>query len=668
MEPSNARKVFFAVGWLSLLLCTAAWSIPALDRSWTATQPDGSTIEIRKFGNEHFNYTGTNDGYPIRKDHKGFFRYIDENGNLTEIQATRDHAKDSEKNFRKKHPTDYIRHSLQQNSTFMGAPSTDGEVTTDEPLPSQLPAINNNVRTGEKRALVILVQFKDTKFFSEDPRRDFDRMLNEEGYNDDNNIGSARDYFIQNSLGLFQPVFDVVGPITISGNNYKTYGQLSANKDYGAQIALKEAIDTLIKHGEVDFSLYDNNKDRYVDFVHMIYAGYGSHDSDQDSAIWPHKWIFTERKRVGSRLYVDYYACSAERDGYSFSKRGISTKYAGVGNFLHEFSHLMGLPDLYARNDSTIITPGSWSIMDAGAYNTNNPTGPLGTVPPYYSAFERLSLGWINVNDLNTNGSAYMTSIDKNVALRLQNPKNRNEFFLMEYRSNSKWDSGLPNHGMLIWHIDYKQSAWDSAKVNTAERQHIYLVRADGITSKNSFPGDAFPGRDRVKSFDQFVLWDGTDLQVALSDITESRDRTYVKFNIAMDAPDGDIELLEGTEIDVPMSSEEFDDEESSSSESVIESSDSEESSDSVESSSSEEVQFVYNTESAKGIKGVNLYVTRERSRMTITGLPEKATVYLFSINGQLLYRNTFTGGTAEIDTRKYAGPILVKVLSIFRE
>ena len=677
---------------LPLALCSTAWSIPALDRSWTITQPDGSSLEVKKFGNEHFHYTGTADGYPIRKDHKGAFNYIDENGNLTEIQATQDHSKDSEKNFRSKHSKESIWKSLRKKhkestsaipenasmAPFMGAASTTGNTVTGSAGPSKLPAIPKNFLIGEKKALIILVQFKDTKFISDDPQAEFDRIFNEEGYASDNSFGSVRDYFVQNSMGRFRPSFDVVGPITLSGNNYRTYGNYAQD---GARRAVTEAFDSLIKQNTIDLSQYDNDGDRYIDFIHMIYAGFGAHDSDQDSAIWPHKWILARNKTIISRkLYAATYACSAERDGFSYMINRNSKKLAGVGNVLHEFSHMMGLPDLYPTNgDTTLYTPTNWSIMDAGAYNSTNYYGPVATSPPYYSAFERMSLGWLTPDDLYNNGSVKLASIDNNVALRLQNPSNPDEFFLMEQRSDSRWDSALPNHGMLIWHIDYKRSSWDSAAVNNTTHMHVDIEEADGIANERTASGDAFPGSSRIKSFNKFILWNNTDLQVALSNITESSDRTYISFDVAMDAPDGDVEIWLVPEEEsssseaISSSAPESSSSKASSSSAVLESSSSVASSSSAISSSNEAVLSSSSTQvqssSSEGTTlvvrnstNINLHVSCEPTRLIITGLPQKATVSLFSVNGNLLYRKTFTGGTAEIDTRKFIGPILLKV------
>lgn len=649
---------------MAAFLATSAWAIPALNRNIKVSQPDGSTIEIRKFGNEHSNYTGTPDGYPLEKDSLGYYRYIDEKGLFSKKKPP--HRDDALRGLE-------LRKAKKGNQSIpLMAPAALAKTSSEASGPSMLPAASKSA-SGESRALVILVQFNDIKFSENDPVATFDSLLNMEGYNKNNNIGSARDYFVQNSLGKFQPQFDVVGPITLSKDYYKNYGRYSSYGDYGAQYALVEALDTLMGQS-FNFSPYDIDGDRYLDFVHMIAAGYGAHDSDQDSAFWPHKWViqvnWNNRFQVSSspRLYVANYACSSELDGYSKIWKSDNKVLTGVGTFLHEFSHLMGLPDLYATGDTPQATPSNWSIMDNGAYNTTNFYGPVATAPPYYSAFERMSLGWMEPTDLEVKGTGKIPSIEKNRAFRLTNPNNSDEFYLLEYRSGKEWDAALPNHGMLIWHIDYDKNAWNDALVNATEHQHVDLIEADNDTSSTTLSGNSFPGKSRVTQFSQFSLWDDTTLPVALSDITEETDYTYVSFNVNMEAPEGTQDLT----IE-PVESSSSAEEESSSSEEASESSSSEEAQ---ESSSSEMAPESSSAETpiAESSSSEGTYTIAENLDLRIrvqagngyihlSDLPEgQKTIAVFSLNGNLLYREKAEGSTFDLATGKIKGPAILLV------
>lgn len=636
----------------SVVLIQLSWSIPALDRYYTVTQPDGSTIEIRKKGNEHFHYTETKDGQVVAKDHRGVFK-----------PATKDTIRH--------HLKDIPRPSVSSSSALLKAPAA-----------IKTPSYQNSLQ-GEKNVLVVLVQFADTKFFSKNPASDINRILTEEGYGDDNSVGSVTDYFKDNSLEKFTPIFDIVGPITVSGNNYKDYGELSQHGDYGAQRALTEALDTLKTWGIVDFKKYDNDGDNVLDYVHMIYAGFGAHDSDQDSAIWPHKWILSEPKNLGSNgrfsngPYIIEYACSAERDGIYNSYVPNAKKYFGVGSFIHEFSHLLGLPDLYPTDGSFLYTLSLWDVMDMGAYNTTNRYGPTGTSPPYYSTFERMSLGWLTPDDLVETESDTLRALQNNVARQLKNPENENEFFLLEYRSGSKWDSALPNHGMLIWHIDYKKDVWENSEINNTEHQHVDIVEADGVANENSQSKDVFPGTAFTKYtyFNRFITWDETDLKFRLANISEDSDRSYVTFEVFKSKQESG--STESSSSDAVI-------EESSSSQEELSSS-SEESSSSNEKSSSSSAKFSSSSvkNSSSSVKSSSSEadnpLTISHGQLHINSTEDGLkTLHVFSLNGQLLEKIQFEGTTIPLALKKYRQPLLLSIsqrgkvlgrtLFIFRE
>ena len=139
--------------------------------------------------------------------------------------------------------------------------------------------------------LVLLVEFSDEKFGPVGTKEAFDEMMNKEGYDYMGAIGSARDYFIAQSGGKFQPTFDVVGPITLD-NPMAYYG---GNDRSGNDQHPEEMVIDACKKAEsmADFTIYDRDNDGLVDLVYVIYAGYGESsdiDGSLDVAIWSHAW------------------------------------------------------------------------------------------------------------------------------------------------------------------------------------------------------------------------------------------------------------------------------------------------------------------------------------------------------------------------------------------
>lgn len=347
-------------------------------------------------------------------------------------------------------------------------------------------------------------------------------MLNEERYSDLGAWGSVRDWFISNSNGGFSPQFDVVGPIRLSQPR-AYYGANKGSDDIRPEMMVIEACGLV--DDEVDFSQYDEDGDGLIDNIFVFYAGYGENlgAGVPSECVWPHSWDIMEATSVpyyfdGKRL--NHYACTNEID--------LTNTMDGIGTFIHEFSHVMGLPDLYATNYSYAFTPGKWSVMDEGPYNNNSRT------PPYYSAFERLSLGWLDPVKIDRPANIKLPEIAENRAFWIPT-ENENEYYLLENRQQTGWDTFLPYHGMLVWHIDYNENIWRYNTVNDRkDHQYVDIIEADDIRNSDTLEGDPFPGLANITSFTDDTTpamrsWAGIGCGVPLTDIYESNGYVYLK-------------------------------------------------------------------------------------------------------------------------------------------
>ena len=534
----EADVKFFPIAFLVMTGFVCSMAEPASDETFNLKQPDGSTVEVRLVGDERFHVFETADGYILQKDVLGYYAYADESGESSGIYARNAHERSSsDAQFLAKLDPDAIFKKM-----LAEAPDEDlldyGLPKFAYPRIQRLPTPNLKLTKGDIRGIVVLVQFSDVKFASADPNATFRDFLNKEGYNENHNVGSVRDFFITNSMGEFRPTFDVYGPITVPGTREYYGGKSQSDRNYnGAREAFKQAVDTLMKRGEVDFSKYDNDSDKVVDFIYFIYAGIGASSSGVIETIWPHAG-YIGNKSVGNGLRLNRYACSNEISGSAYKVDNHTTKMNGIATFAHEFSHVLGLPDLYdlgGKNPRKV--PHSWDLMSNGSYNCpSNSDNIKSCAPPLYSAFERMSVGWMAAPiELNVNGPVRLVKIDSNVAYSVTNPENPNEMFLLEYRTRKKWDSGQTNSGMLIWHIDYVASVWSNKTINNdGDHMHVDIEEAWPETSKYAAASDPFPGSKKVTEFNKFIFWNGRDMNIALSDITESADREYVTFNVTM--------------------------------------------------------------------------------------------------------------------------------------
>ena len=242
-------------------------------------------------------------------------------------------------------------------------------------VPSQF-LINDFPTTGTQRSLVILVQFDDDKFTSvDDPYEYYYNMLNQEGFTHANGAnGSARDFYHDCSNGQFDPQFDVVGPVTLSREQGYYGGDATNMLDTMAYRMVIEACELV--DADVDFSQYDLNGDGVVDNIYFFYAGFGQADSGQGSTIWPHAgkleqdWLQEMPQHDG--VLINRYATSNEiRYG-----TGPMFKPVGIGTFVHEFGHVLGLVDHYDTGYGGSFHPNTWDTMAAASYNDNQNTPP----------------------------------------------------------------------------------------------------------------------------------------------------------------------------------------------------------------------------------------------------------------------------------------------------
>lgn len=351
---------------------------------------------------------------------------------------------------------------------------------------------------GDAHGLIILAEFSDLKMTH--GQEYHQRMMNEEGFADYAGVeggmgftGSARDYFIAQSGGLFTPTFDVVGPVSLS-HNYAYYGRNDGfyNQDTNAEAMIVEACRLADTQCGIDFSQYDYDNDGYVDMVYVIFAGYGENAGGGSNTVWPKKWNLSQANynlRIDERQ-IDVFACSAELFGNT------GTQTASIAQFCHEFGHVLGFADHYNTTVSTQYNLGAYDLMDYGAYNNDSRT------PPSYNSFERMTLGWLKPEELTepADGITLEDLNESNRAFRLSTNDNADEFYLLENRQQKGWDEFLPGSGLMITHVDYSQDYWPTNKVNNDDsHKRFYLVCADNepgydvILEKYTERYDLFP-------------------------------------------------------------------------------------------------------------------------------------------------------------------------------
>ncbi|MDE6670161.1 MAG: M6 family metalloprotease domain-containing protein [Muribaculaceae bacterium] len=378
--------------------------------------------------------------------------------------------------------------------------------------------------TGSLQGIILLVEFADNEFHEGYDAAFFHEKMNTPGFSGMGATGSARDYFIDQSSGLFTPDFDVAGPVKLSHNmNY--YGANDRNgQDAHPAKMVKEACELAAADYDIDFSKYDYDNDGFVDFVYVIYAGYAESYGASSNTIWPHASQLTVHGEqcVLNDKTVDRYACSSELKYIS------GDTPEGIGTFCHEFSHVLGLPDVYDTRNAQNTQLGAWDVMDQGNYNNESHT------PPSYSAMERASLGWLELIELDTPADrieVYELNAS-NTAYRISTPV-KDEYFTLENRQQQGWDRYQPGRGLMIMHIAYDESAWHGNFVNSGIVRRYDLVEADG-TQGSSPENDLFPYGE-VNAFTDYtspssLTWDGIPTCKGVTMITQEEDCVSFRF------------------------------------------------------------------------------------------------------------------------------------------
>ncbi len=453
---------------LSLMLMTAgAWAVPAKPGQWkTLRLANGTEVKAQLVGDEHMHYFVTEDGT----------RYVEQDDTYVV-------ASDSQLRARQMHrqPAKSSARNRMMRRVSMG---------------------DKTHYLGNKRGLVILMEFPSTPFRSGNDSALYVRILNEEGYSEGDFKGSVSDYFLAQSNGLFDLKFDVRGPY-LAANAFKYYGTNDSNgNDQNPEALIVEAVKAA--DPTVDFKDYDWDNDGEVDQVFILYAGKGEADGGAANTIWPHMYElkYSENTLTLDGVLINTYACSNEVNP--------SNNIEGIGCFCHEFSHCMGFPDLYDTTNGSYnanFGMGDWDLMCSGSYNgeTFQPAG--------YSAYEKWMAGWQepielnkeavtveNLKPLSEGGESYV----------IYNDGWRDEYYMVENRQKVGWDASLPGRGLMITHVDFDKEIWEQNTPNgyvteddirysldvltkTNDHQRLTLIAADNKLSLYNETNDLYP-------------------------------------------------------------------------------------------------------------------------------------------------------------------------------
>ncbi|MBW4733736.1 M6 family metalloprotease domain-containing protein [Prevotella melaninogenica] len=541
-----------------LMLCSlTTWAAKAESIPVQVRQADGSVITVILRGDEHINWYTTLDGVLLVQgaDNNYYIGKVEKSGNLIATQQLAHEAltrSQAERNLIAKQDKEkffaYVNKVAEESeNAYNNSPLTRGPI-----VDTGYGGVPYFPHTGSPKALVILAEFQDTTFTIQDTKKVFTNYLMNEGhfsdtrYGQNQNYKGVRGYFKDCSYGQFTPFFDVVGPIKLP-RKHAIYGAGNDRMD----LLLADACATV--DDLVDFAKYDANNDGIVDLVYIIYAGHSAnYRNNKVSNIWPKSGTVTISDTFDGKS-IRRYGVSNELNGSDKTSKN-NKKINGIGLFCHEFSHTLGLPDIYAyrtpAEDQDDQGMEYWDIMDGG-------TGVRGgRVPASYLAWEREVMGWMNIDELKKDSSIEnLKSIDNGgKAYKIVNPNNSNEYIVLQSMQkgawNQGWGDGTYGKGLLAYRVSYpfnKVNVFDYPN-NEKGKPRVIPIPADGkiLAAANAggslntyiqqLNGDPYPynGIDKIN---EFTMYDGTILKRSIYDIVENDVERQVSFKFKNNEP-----------------------------------------------------------------------------------------------------------------------------------
>ncbi len=530
------------------------------------TQPDGTKLNLRVFGDEFYGRTETTDGYTVVFDPATktyHYATLSADGNEfasagkevgkanpkalglrkgIEINPTsrvaktrikyeaheavvkqRDRwvaVKEANKNYQSF--KDEVR--KQEKAGKKGFVIPMGTVFPDSVIPaapsmaagdgatpgdgSVAPAPPSFTLSGNVVGLTILIDFSDVPG-TVVTQAQVDDYCNKPNYTGFSNAGSIYDYYYIQSAGKLRYNNTVTYYVRVP--QPKSYYNVTTT-DCGlcGRSLLNDALNVLIANG-YDFSKLTTKSGGNIRACNVFFAG--SNSGVWSFGLWPHRWVLSSPKSVGGGKFIN---------DYQITDIG-TTASLRIGTFCHENGHmLLGYPDLYAY-DTNAAGVGNFSLMDGGNYGGS----PAGTHPVHIDPYLKRASGWMDVVDLNsTSLQRCNLQVDGNQVFRYLNPAKAQEYFLFELRDNTGYEgpyggqtgSVNPSAGLVAYHVNESGSNTNSSIITASNPNCSYttpyelmVIEANQQTAKTPWYDDPSPDTsDAFKSTGKSQISDTT--------------------------------------------------------------------------------------------------------------------------------------------------------------
>ncbi len=451
-------------------------------RTFTFTQPDGSKIQLRGWGDQNYAVFETLDGYTVtRNPATGYYEVaqLTADGNALQpatgagvrldgaatgvargLRVRRESAaavaRESARRMSGRRCEERRNERRQQMRAMRDMAAAGGPLLA----PPQRQTV------GDFVGLCLLIDFSDEP--ATISREEVERFCNQAGYSGFGNHGSVFDFFNDNSIGRCRYT-NVVAPYYRALHPKTYYTDENIEQPQRAYELINEALSHHKANG-FDFSRLTADSRGFVYAMNVYYSGPVT--NNWAKGLWPHAY------HLGSAVLL-----RPGQSAFDYQFTAMESELT-LGTFCHENGHMLcDYPDLYDYGyESSGV--GGFCLMCAG--NNVSEKNPI----PISAYLKRLS-GWARtVTPLEHGSQVTLAAGSNDFAIFSRGGR---EYFIIENRQKTGRDAALPDEGLAIWHVD-EDGDNSNEQMTGASHYELSLEQADGrfqLERQRGHDGDA---------------------------------------------------------------------------------------------------------------------------------------------------------------------------------
>ena len=439
-------------------------TMPFDGEEFTFTNPDGTEIKVRGWGDQHYAVFETLDGFTVVKDpESGFYMYAELSEDKNDLVPSGTKVGEADPDSLGLHPHARIRREAETEKALeaheperrpsrwevrrarkkaLASSPLGAEALEGAPLPA--------ATVGDYVGLCLLIDFPDVA--ATISQAEVENFCNQAGYNGYGNNGSVHDYFHEVSDGRLNYT-NVVTVYYTAANNRAHYTNPAISYGTRARQLIVEALDSLVAAG-FDFDSLSSDGGDFVYALNVFYAG--DRVNNWAEGLWPH----------ASSLTATYVAAPGKKfRDYQITNMGNELT---LGTFCHENGHMIcDFPDFYDYGGES-YGAGHYCLMGYGGGNKKNPV--------HVCAYLKNEAGWTSSIAPITLGLTATVSAGQNDFYIYI--KSATEYFIVENRQKQGRDVSLPDSGLAIWHVDELGSN-NNEQMTAGQHYECSLEQAD---------------------------------------------------------------------------------------------------------------------------------------------------------------------------------------------